>query len=96
MVSRNPKKSSGGKKILSLILVVLLAIVGYFYESNYNPETEKNVDWSTVTTVTPTETPATYSEVPKIDSKKLQITPVIKEVYSEKTIEQEPIVININ
>ncbi|MCI5629683.1 MAG: hypothetical protein MR346_08665, partial [Clostridium sp.] len=30
------------------------------------------------------------------DSKKLQITPVIKEVYSEKTIEQEPIVININ
>ncbi len=73
MVSRNPKKSSGGKKILSLILVVLLAIVGYFYESNYNPETEKNVDWSTVTTVTPTETPVTYSEVPKIDSKKLQI-----------------------
>lgn len=73
MVSRNPKKSSGGKKILSLILIVLLAIVGYFYESNYNPETEKNVDWSTVTTVTPTETPVTYSEVPKIDSKKLQI-----------------------
>ena len=73
MVSRNPKKSSDGKKILSLILVVLLAIVGYFYESNYNPESEKNVDWSTVTTVTPTETPITYSEVPKIDSQKLQI-----------------------
>lgn len=73
MVSRNPKKSSDGKKILSLILVVLLAIVCYFYESNYNPESEKNVDWSTVTTVTPTETPVTYSEVPKIDSQKLQI-----------------------
>lgn len=73
MVSRNPKKSSDGKKILSLILVVLLAIVGYFYESNYNPESEKNVDWSTVTTVTPTETPVTYSEVPKIDNQKLQI-----------------------
>lgn len=73
MVSKNPKKSSGSKKILSLILVVLLAIAGYFYDSNYNSETEKNIDWSAVTTITPTVAPATYSEVPKIDSQKLQI-----------------------
>lgn len=59
MASKKSKKASNGKKLLSLILVLLFAVIGYLYEDNYIPETQYQLNPSEGTTITSAKLPET-------------------------------------
>ncbi len=72
MASKKSKKSSSGKKLLSLILVLLFAVIGYLYEGDYIPETQYQLNPSEGTTITSAKIPET-NVTSQVDDGELQI-----------------------
>lgn len=72
MASKKSKKASNGKKLLSLILVLLFAVIGYLYEDNYIPETQYQLNPSEGTTITSAKLPET-NVISQVNDGELQI-----------------------